>query len=89
MAILTDSGRAAVATAILAQPIHLGWGEGNVSWDSVPVPETPGTTVLVSEVGRRKVTQALYCKPDPAGELIVTEGRFSVSQTPTKYLYLR
>lgn len=89
MAILTDSGRAAVATAILAQTIHLAWGNGNVSWDATPAPESPTTSVLLAEVGRRKVTQALYCKPDPAGELVVTEGRFTVSNTPTKYLYLR
>lgn len=89
MAILTDSGRAAVATAILAQPIHLAWGNGDVAWDSSPSPETPATSNLLAEVGRRKVTQALYCRPDPAGELIVSEGRFTVSQTPTKYLYLR
>ena len=89
MAILTDSGRTAVATAILARPIHLAWGEGDVAWDVTPVPETPDISSLVAEVGRRKVTQALYCKPDPAGELVVTEGRFTVSSAPTKYLYLR
>lgn len=89
MAILTDSGRSAVATAILAQPIHLAWGNGDIAWDATPAPETPATSQLLAEVGRRKVTQALYCKPDPAGELVVTEGRFTVSNTPTKYLYLR
>lgn len=89
MAILTDSGRAAVATAVLAQPIHLAWGNGDVSWDASQPPENPSTSVLLAEVGRRKVTQALYCKPDPAGELVVSEGRFTVSSTPTKYLYLR
>lgn len=89
MAILTDSGRAAVATSILAQPIHLAWGNGDVAWDVSQAPESPSTSGLLAEVGRRKITQALYCKPDPAGELVVTEGRFTVSQTPTKYLYLR
>nr|DAM52248.1 MAG TPA: baseplate protein [Caudoviricetes sp.] len=33
MAILTDSGRAAVANSIKAQPIHLAWGSGSVDWD--------------------------------------------------------
>ncbi len=89
MAILADSGRIAVATAVMAQPIHLAWGNGDVAWDAVQVPESPSTSSLLAEVGRRKVTQALYCTPDPAGELVVTDGRFTVSQTPTKYLYLR
>lgn len=89
MAILTDSGRAAVATAIKAQAIHLAWGNGSVDWDSVPAPESVSTTKLVAEIGRRKVTQAMFCAPSPAGEIIVAEGRFSISQEPTKYLYLR
>lgn len=89
MAILTDSGRAAASTSILAQPIHLAWGNGDVAWDATQAPESQSTSALLAEVGRRKVTQALYCKPDPAGELIVTEGHFTVSNAPTKYLYLR
>lgn len=89
MAILTDSGRAAVATAIKAQAIHLAWGNGSVDWDAVPPTESVSTTKLLAEVGRRKVTQALFCTPDTAGEIIVAQGRFSVSQNPTKYLYLR
>lgn len=89
MAILTDSGRAAVATAIKAQPIYLAWGSGDASWDVTPPTESVDTAALLAEVGRRKVTQSMFCKPDAAGEIIVTEGRFTVSQTPTKYLYLR
>lgn len=43
----------------------------------------------MQEVGRRKVTQTLFCSPDPTGEIVVSEGRFTVSQVPTNYLYLR
>ncbi|WP_288075262.1 hypothetical protein [Pseudomonas sp.] len=89
MAILTDSGRAAVATAIKAQAIHLAWGSGSVDWDVTPATEDVGTSSLLAEVGRRKATQVLYCTPDPLGEIVVTEGRFSISETPTKYLYVR
>jgi hypothetical protein len=89
MAILTDSGRAAVATSIKAQPIHLAWGSGSVDWDVSEPPETTGTTALLAEVGRRKVTQAMFCAPDPAGEIVVSEGRFTISEAPTKFLYLR
>lgn len=89
MAILTDSGRAAVAQSIKERPIHLGWGSGSADWDITQPPESIGTTALLAEVGRRKVTQSLFCVPDPVGEIVVAEGRFTVSQVPTKYLYLR
>lgn len=89
MAILTDSGRVAVAQSIKERPIHLGWGSGSADWDVTPPIESVATSALLAEVGRRKVTQSLYCVPDPVGEIVVAEGRFSVSQVPTKYLYLR
>lgn len=89
MAILTDSGRAAVAQSIKERPIHLAWGSGSADWDVTPPTESISTSELLAEVGRRKVTQSLYCTPDPVGEIVVAEGRFTVSNTPTKYLYLR
>lgn len=89
MAILTNSGRAAIATAVKDQPIHLAWGSGDPDWDTTPVAESVAATALLAEIGRRKVSQALYCTPDPLGELVVPDGRFTESLTPTKYLYLR
>lgn len=89
MAILTNSGRAAAAAAIKAQSLYMAWGSGDVSWDTVPVPEPAEATALVNELGRRRVTQALFCLPDDNGELVVPTGRFTVSATPTKYLYMR
>lgn len=89
MAILTTSGRAALAAAITAQSLHLAWGAGDPAWDEAPVPEDIGTTALLNELGRRRVTQTLYCLPSADGELIVPSGRFTVSDVPTKYLYMR
>lgn len=99
MAILVESGRAAVATAILAQPIYLAWGEGDAAaWagatGGVPT-ESPQATGLIKEVGRRIATTSGYCRPATAADtnpgIIVDSGKFvSVSSnTPTKYLYLR
>lgn len=89
MAILTKSGRAAMAASIKAQAIHLAWGSGDEAWDSVPVPEPVTATALVAEVGRRRVTQAQFCTPDPQGEIRVPEGRFAPSDEPTNHLFLR
>lgn len=89
MAILTNSGRAAAAMAVKAQPIHMAWGGGDPAWDDVPVPEPATATALLNEYGRRRATQVLYCTPDPQGELVVPTGRFTASATPTKYLYMR
>lgn len=89
MTVLVNSGRASVAKAIKDQNIHLAWGSGNPAWDVTPEPVDVDDTALVAEVGRRKVTVASYCTPNPAGELIVESGRFTVSPTPTKYLYLK
>lgn len=89
MAIITESGRIAVAASVKSQQIHMAWGTGDPLWDSSPEPEDVGATALLNEIGRRRVTQTLFCTPSPTGELIVPSGRFSVSEVPTKYIYLR
>lgn len=89
MAILTNSGRAAVALAIKNMPLHMAWGTGRESWDFTPEPESVLSDALESEIGRREVTQTMFCKADPAGDIIVPNGRFSVSEAPTNNLYMR
>ncbi|EDY2030049.1 hypothetical protein GTB64_004491 [Salmonella enterica] len=71
------------------QPIHLAWGSGDVAWDAQRTDPSTGATDLEAEVGRRKVTQTMYCTPKSDGEIIVSQGRFTASVAPTKYLYLR
>lgn len=89
MAILTTSGRTAMAVAVASKPIHLAWGQGDAAWDTTPVPEPVSATALVDEVGRRVATSIGYCTPDPAGEIVVPTGEFTASATPTNHLYLR
>lgn len=89
MAVLTNSGRSAVAKAIKTGAIHMAWGSGMSAWDTTPDPVSVNATSLVNEVGRRTVSQTMYCVPDAAGGIVVPNGRFSPSATPTKYLYLR
>lgn len=89
MAILTTSGRAAMAQAIAALPIHLAWGSGDAAWDSAPVPEPVSAAGLVAEIGRRTAAQVAFALPNANGEIVVPTGRFSISQTPTNHLYTR
>lgn len=88
MAIVTDAGRKAVATAVKEKTIFIGIGQGDVSWDTTPENENVADTALVSPLGYRKADQVLYCKPDPNGDILVPTGNFSVSDLPTNYLYL-
>ena len=89
MAILTQSGRVALTMAIANEVIHLAWGSGDPAWDSAPVVETVDSTALVNELGRHSVTQVSYCTPNPVGDIIISNGRFSSSASPTNHLFLR
>ena len=89
MAILTNSGRIAMAMSVKAQPIHLGWGSGNATWDTTPQPESIDSAALLNEIGRRKAAYVAYCAQDDAGAIVVPTGKFAESATPTKHLYMR
>ena len=90
MAILTKSGRTAIATSIKAQPIHLAWGTGEPDWqkDTTP-PEPIEATSLLKEIGRRVADEVIFCKKDADGDLVTPTGRFKASKTPTNNLFLR
>ncbi|OQS45412.1 hypothetical protein [Chromobacterium violaceum] len=89
MATLTHSGRAALAAALASQTLHFAWGIGQAAWDDKPVPEPIDATALVSEVGRRLITEVRFVAEDPAGEIVVPTGRYRVSNDPTRHLLLR
>lgn len=88
MAILTESGRVSVAHYLSKQPLHMAWGNGDPSWDALPVASSPDQTEVISEVGRLKATRVQFAKPDPLGDIELPEGKFSIIGTPTKYLML-
>jgi hypothetical protein len=88
-AILTTSGRIAIATAIKARTAHLAWGAGSTSWGNTPPAAPANSTALLAEVGRRRATQVDYCTPEVSGAIAVPEGRFSVTATPTNSLYFK
>jgi hypothetical protein len=89
MAVMVNSGRAAIAAAIANEPIHLAWGTGDAAWDETPAPEPVDATALENEVGRRTASVIGFCTPDEAGEIVTQDGRFTESSEPTKYLFFR
>lgn len=88
-AILTTSGRIAIATAIKTRTAHLAWGSGDAAWGNTPPAPPANTTALLAEVGRRKATLVDYCAPAVNGAISVPEGKFDISATPTNNLYFK
>lgn len=91
MAILTTSGRTALAAAVAAQALHLAWGSGDAAWDATPVPEPVGATALLAELGRRAAAQVVFVTPDLNGSISVPNGKFSpvAAGQKSNNLYLR
>lgn len=88
-AVLTTSGRIAIATAIKARTAHMAWGTGDAAWGTTPPDPPANATALVAEVARRQAQEVRFCQPDTSGIIYVPEGRFTVTDTPTRYLYFR
>lgn len=99
MAILTTTGRSAIAKAIAEQPIHFAWGTGDPAWDNNHVGEAVTASGLVAEVGRRLATSVQFVVADSSGDVIVpvfndangstVERRFTVVNHITNNLYMR
>lgn len=102
LATLTNSGRAAIAAAICARSISLGWGTGEEAWDNLTEQELPSLlerTDLFNEVGRRVVSVKGYCLPDDQGDITVPVGsmpdgsvdvaRYAQCADPSPYLYFK
>ena len=88
-AILTTSGRIAIATAIKARTAHMAWGSGDAAWGNTPPAPPANSTALLAEIARRKATQVEYCAPAVNGAISVPEGKFDISATPTNNLYFK
>jgi hypothetical protein len=89
MGILVDSGRLKMSELLLNEEIHVAWGNGDPAWDASPVAEPVTATALIAEVGRRIATQVAYVTPDAGGAIIVDTGTFTISGSPTAFLYVR
>lgn len=100
LATLTKTGRAAIAAAMANEQLYLAWGSGDEAWDQdgATLPSLVEATALAAEVGRRIVSSIGFVTPDDAGGIVipvsqgangeVQEARYTVSATPTPYLYV-
>lgn len=87
--ILTNSGRTAIATAIRTRTAHMAWGTGSSGWGNDPPAPPNSATTLLAEVARRRATVVDFCVADANGAIVVPEGKFSISATPTPNLYFK
>lgn len=100
LATLTNTGRAAIASAIASRPLHLAWGTGDPAGDAddASLPSLVNATALTAEVGRRLATAVGYVEPDDEGDIVIpvatgsgnaTNKRYKQVAGPTPYLYIR
>lgn len=89
MSIFVQAAPSAVAAAIKATGVWVAWGTGLSSWDANPQPEPVGATALVAETGRRRAQVIEFVRPDANGSIVLPQGKFSISATPTDTLYVR
>ena len=91
MATLTDSGRAALASSLLDEDLFVGLGAGLEIWDN---PETfEAETRAVSDITNAlcfiKINDKQFVKESETGSIILPQGRFEISHSPTPNLYLK
>lgn len=89
MSIFVQSAATAVAQALKAAGVWVAWGNGDSAWDATPVAEPVNATALVAERGRRRASVIDYVVPNPSGTIVLPQGSFSISPTPTNQLYVR
>lgn len=89
--VLTEVGHIALAEAMFDEEYFLAWGTVPVEqdWGNTPVVEELLDTTLIQEVGRIKALAKQYVVIDNDGVIEVDGVKWSVSATPTKYVYLK
>lgn len=89
MSIFVQEAATAIAQAVKAAGVWVAWGNGDSAWDAVPQAEPVNATALVAELGRRRASLIDYVVADVAGSIVLPQGTFSISPTPTNQLYVR
>lgn len=89
---MLDKGHIALAISLINEDFYMAWGtipEGDPVWSANPPAMAPSTTQLTQEVGRRKVTMKAFCKEDPNGTIEANNKLWSLSEEPTRNIYLQ
>lgn len=89
MGVFTVGGREVVAELFQAETFFLAIGNGDPAWDTEVSPPSAASTDLVAKVGVTRVRQSSFVVADPEGDITMSDGtRWTVSATPTRYVYL-
>lgn len=89
--ILVEAGHVKLAVEMFDEDFRLGWGslpQGD-GWADAPLPEDLNSTQLILEVGRIVSQVKEYVVPDNLGVIVIDGINWSISPTPTKFVYLK
>lgn len=89
--ILVEAGHVKLAEEMFDEDFRLGWGslpQGD-GWADAPLPEDLFSSQLILEVGRIVSQIKEYVIPDNEGVLLIDGINWSISTTPTKFVYLK
>lgn len=89
--VLTEIGHIKLSESMFINEYRLAWGTVPPlnAWTDNPPPEDLTDISLTQEVGRIKSQVKEYVIPDTQGVIEVDGINWSISQTPTKFIYLK
>lgn len=86
-AVLVNSGRILLAKAIKPRPAFFGIGSGDEAWGEDEPPATEMDRLeMLSPIGFKQAHAVNYVTPDADGELVLSNGTYAFSDTPTNHL---
>lgn len=86
---LPDAGRITIASAIKLRTFALAVGSGDVAWGSTPPDVASNASALTAPIAMVRSSIVEFVTPNVAGTIEASDGsKWSVSVSPTKYLYL-
>lgn len=89
---LTTDGHTAISQSLKNSDFHLAWGKlkaGQTPWASDIPALSVGTDDLYNEIGRRAPSVKRYAYEDPNGGVIANGKRWTLTDTPTRNIYLQ
>lgn len=94
-------GREGQAFAMKALPWHVALGRGDPAWDAVArtdptwqsrlLPDAAQARALVDEIGRRTADEVAFVLPDPQGDIVLPDSRWSrtAAGVVSNHLYIQ